>query len=49
MRLVNQLESGTSSIVLTLRAANVRRGIARTAEEIRGEIDEQIDLPLADA
>jgi hypothetical protein len=49
MRLVNQLESGTSSIVLMLRARDVGRGIAGPREEILGQVEHQIDVPLRDA
>ena len=45
---MNQFESGTSSIVLMFLRAHVRRRVAGAAEEVRGEIDDQIDLPLAD-
>ena len=47
MRLVNQFESGTSSIVLTLLRAHVRSSGRRAgANRLVGEIDEQIDLPF---
>ena len=45
MRFVNQFESGTSSIVFTLRALTFVRRIAGLAEQVLREIPEQIDLP----
>ena len=44
MRFVNQLESGTSSIELILRARTSGVGVARMSEEVLGEVVEQIDL-----
>ena len=45
IRLVNQFESGTSSMVLTFRAFTSVRRIAGAAEEVLRQVPEQIDVP----
>ena len=49
IRLVNQLESGTSSMVLTLPRADAGRVAARRGEQIEGEVVEEADVGGAGA
>ena len=45
---MNQFESGDFVNGVDVLRANVRCRVTRPAEEVDGEIDEQIDLPLLD-
>ena len=44
MRLVNQLESGTSSTVFTLPARTFASDFTRPREQVEHQIDEEIDV-----
>ena len=49
MRLVNQLESGTSPIVFTLEGPDARPGVARPGKQVQQQVWGQLDVPVLGA